>query len=69
MKTALMVAAIVALAVFVACSVPERPKLDIEYLPGTGDMVFVTHDAKRAVTCWVYRGYRRGGISCLRDVP
>ncbi|PHN66464.1 hypothetical protein AO268_22395 [Pseudomonas sp. ICMP 8385] len=25
------------------------------------------HDVKRGVTCWVFDGLRRGGISCLPD--
>ncbi|MCO7055152.1 hypothetical protein ACUZXZ_16435 [Pseudomonas juntendi] len=29
--------------------------------------VEVIHDDKRAVTCWVFRGSYKGGISCIPD--
>lgn len=29
--------------------------------------IFRFHDARYNVTCWLYKGYRAGGISCLPD--
>ncbi len=29
--------------------------------------VHVFHDDKRAVTCWIYDGPSKGGISCIPD--
>jgi len=29
--------------------------------------ITVYHDDKRGVTCWVYRGYEEGSISCIPD--
>ncbi|MBN4165038.1 hypothetical protein [Pseudomonas fulva] len=29
--------------------------------------VEVIHDGNRAVTCWVFRGSYKGGISCIPD--
>lgn len=38
--------------------------------PSTGYIahgVRVVHDDERGVTCWLYKGYHAGGISCLPD--
>lgn len=31
------------------------------------DRIKVWHDDQRHVTCWVYLGYKRGGLSCIPD--
>lgn len=31
------------------------------------DRIKVWHDDQRKVTCWVYVGYKRGGLSCIPD--
>lgn len=31
------------------------------------DRIKVWHDDQRRVTCWVYLGYKRGGLSCIPD--
>lgn len=31
------------------------------------DRIKVWHDDQRKVTCWVYIGYKRGGLSCIPD--
>lgn len=33
---------------------------------GLGEIA-IWHDKQRAVTCWVYKGYQKGGISCIPD--
>lgn len=33
----------------------------------TEGSVTVYHDDKRNVTCWIYVGYNKGGISCIPD--
>lgn len=30
-------------------------------------IIRVWHDNQRSVTCWVYRGPNRGGLSCIPD--
>ena len=33
---------------------------------GTGS-ISVWHDNQRSVTCWVFKDYQRGGLSCIPD--
>lgn len=34
---------------------------------GAGSSINVWHDDQRSVTCWVFKGYQRGGLSCIPD--
>lgn len=45
----------------------EQPKEQQVETIGNDIPIGVWHDDKRQVTCWVYVGYRRGGLSCIPD--
>lgn len=69
-----MAAVLVALLAVAGCDQPARaetPSSSIRIVEH-GDLYFpdgvaVIHDDKRAVTCWVSKGYQHGGVSCLPD--
>lgn len=46
---------------------PRMPTLDQMRVDAAFNAVTVVRDEKRAVTCWVFSEYQRGGISCLPD--
>lgn len=45
----------------------EQPKAQEVGQLSSLDRVRVWHDDQRHVTCWVYIGYQRGGLSCIPD--
>lgn len=46
----------------------QREQLEAkEHNDYAGQGITVYHDTARHVTCWKYREYNRGGISCLPD--
>lgn len=62
------------LVVLGGCDAPARAetpaasikRVEIE-LMSFREGVTVIHDDARAVTCWVYDGFKAGGISCIPD--
>lgn len=45
----------------------EQPKEQQAGKLDNDDRIKVWHDDQRQVTCWVYVGYKRGGLSCIPD--
>lgn len=54
---------------FVACGgQPPTPSPSAPaFTVGTEGSVHRFHDDEYNVTCWVYTGYKQGGISCIPD--
>jgi len=51
-----------------APAAPEVPTANTErWGIGTLQTITVFHDDKRSVTCYVFNGYSKGGISCIPD--
>ncbi|MCF5726053.1 hypothetical protein K3H43_01440 [Aeromonas veronii] len=45
----------------------DQPKEQQVSKLSNDDRIRVWHDDQRHVTCWVYLGYKRGGLSCIPD--
>lgn len=49
----------------------DTPDADIKIIEGTNvsalRQVVVIHDDKRDVTCWIFDGVQKGGMSCVPD--
>lgn len=45
----------------------EKPKDQQVGRLDNDDRIKVWHDDQRQVTCWVYVGNKRGGLSCIPD--
>lgn len=64
-------------AILAGCGQPQSYAEDGERVVATeilksGDVTYgisVVRDEKRGVTCYVFRGYRSGGIDCIPDAP
>ncbi len=54
-------------ALFLAACTPEQPSPGRATSAWEANNVTVWHDDARAVTCWIFRADRAGGISCTPD--
>lgn len=66
MKTSTMLLIFAVLAGCDARAKADNGPSQIKVLAKT-DEVIVIHDDKRSVTCWIYDGYKAGGIYCMTD--
>ena len=58
---------IVIISIFITGCVPvDRPQGG--YVSKSDGTVFVWHDDRNLVTCWIYDGNYSGGIFCITDV-
>lgn len=70
MKKTLIILVIGAALVALACG-PDTPAVPsntpILKVVDLGSDLYRLHDDEFAVTCWKYRGFKKGGLSCIPD--